>query len=162
MLKYIKFFFLILFFTFLSCVNHKKVNSSGSKSNKKSNIAELVLRSARSYIGTKYKLGGTNALGMDCSGLLYSVFKEYDITLPRTSLEQSKVGEVISLKNVKVGDMIFFTDKKDGRNVNHAGIISFSHNGEVKFIHASTSKGVREDNLAGYWLPFYFISRRVL
>src|SRR5690606_20859729 len=110
-----------------------------------SSQAKAIVKTAESYIGTKYKFGGIDKKGMDCSGLVYTVFKENGITLPRTSTEQSKLGEAVYIGELQAGDLIFFGEKAGSKKIAHAGIVSFSDGKTVRFIHASTSKGVRED-----------------
>ena len=92
-------------------------------------------------IGVKYRLGGTNKKGMDCSGLVFSTYENYDIRLPRTSTDMSRHGKIIKLKEALPGDLIFF--KTNGRSViNHVGIITEINGETITFVHASTSKGV--------------------
>jgi cell wall-associated NlpC family hydrolase len=110
--------------------------------------AQKVIQAARSYIGTPYKYGGTSRRGMDCSGLLCTTFQTINITLPRPSYEQAEYGQEVRLRDVRPGDLVFFSEKKSRNKVSHAGMVT-SVNGpeDVTFIHASTSRGVIEDNL---------------
>lgn len=111
------------------------------------NIA-TVINTARSYTGTPYRWGGTTRIGMDCSGLLCTSFQSINVQLPRTSEEQSRFGNEVRLKKLKEGDLVFFGATKNSREVTHVGMVTevISDN-EVKFIHASTSLGVTENNL---------------
>jgi probable lipoprotein NlpC len=139
----------------------EKDNTSSYPTNKPSprtystkTINEIVSL-ARSYTGVPYRAGGTDANGMDCSGLLFSVYTQYGFKIPRISWQQSEVGREISIDELKAGDWVFFVTNKGGTgSVNHAGIITeFRNNKEVFFIHASSSKGIREDNLfSKYWM----------
>ena len=107
-----------------------------------------VIEAARSYTGTPYKWGGTTRVGMDCSGLLCTSFQSIDVTLPRTSDEQSRYGSRVKLKNVKEGDLVFFGANRFSRDVTHVGMVTeVISNNEVRFIHASSSLGVVENNL---------------
>ncbi len=124
--------------------------------------AETVLSTARSYLGTPHRLGGMSRRGIDCSGLVFTSFKEVNVNLPRSSEEQSKVGKKIDIKQVERGDLLFFTHVNT-RRINHVGVVSSVENGKVRFIHTSTSKGVREDDLAAdYWRKTFVQARRVL
>lgn len=157
-------FALTLVVLMLSCTSSNKVNTTITKPSKTvdSQVAIDIVKSAEDYIGTKYKSGGMDKKGMDCSGLVLSVFNENGFALPRNSEEQSKVGKGVYIGELQKGDLIFFGDRAGAKRVSHVGIVSFSDGKEVRFIHASTSKGVREDDLAGYWRPLYIKARRIV
>ena len=125
--------------------------------------ADVAVSTARSYIGTPYKYGGTTRAGIDCSALVYHSYKAAKLNLPRTSQDQAKEGERIAKSNLKVGDILFFATGKKKREINHAGIVSSAKNGEIKFIHASTSLGVTESSLSSdYYKKRYRKAKRVL
>ncbi|MCL6462558.1 NlpC/P60 family protein [Flavobacterium micromati] len=124
-------------------VSSKKEKVSHSENRKTERIAEQLIDVATKNVGIKYKYGGTTKTGFDCSGLMYAVFNSENITIPRSSLEQSKLGTVINQKKEKVrkGDLIFFkTD--NSKKINHVGIIIEVNDDDIIFIHSSTSKGV--------------------
>lgn len=119
----------------------RKSKKSTSKNYSSSGLNQKIVDDALDNIGVKYRLGGTNKKGMDCSGLVFSTFENYDIRLPRTSIDMSRHGKKIKKKEALPGDLIFF--KTNGRSViNHVGIITEIHDDEITFVHASTSKGV--------------------
>ena len=123
-----------------------------------------VLNRAKSYVGTPYKYGGNTRSGIDCSGLVCQGFSSVGIKLPRVTYNQAKVGKKVSLKRSKIGDLVFFkTTKNNRKKVNHVGIISkVEGKHSIFFIHSSTSKGVREDNIfSPYWRSRYKFSRRI-
>lgn len=100
-----------------------------------------MINNAMSFVGVKYRGGGTSIAGMDCSGLVTAVFNIFDVKIPRSSIEMSRVGERCEPKDAQKGDLIFF--KTRGRSViNHVGMIVEVLNDEIKFIHASSSQGV--------------------
>lgn len=122
---------------------------------------EKVLTEAKAYIGTPYKYGGTTRAGMDCSGLVVTAFKAAGIELPRTSREQSQKGKPVEKQQLRPGDLVFFS-RSYNKVVGHAGIVVESGPNQAKFIHASTSKGVRIDDLYGeYWSKLFLMARRV-
>lgn len=130
-----------------SAVNTKTVLTN-------SNNAEIsnVLNTAKSYLGTPYRYGGTTNNGMDCSGLIYTSFTNNGIEMKRMSSEQAKLGKVISLDQVQPGDLLFFNTS--GRGISHVGMVEKIENGEIFFIHSSTSKGVIISSLnEKYWKP---------
>src|SRR5882672_6129016 len=77
--------------------------------------AETVVEAARKYIGTPYKYGGTTRSGMDCSGLLLNSFNAIDMSLPRTSEAQSKIGMKVDMEELQPGDLVFFATGKKKR-----------------------------------------------
>ncbi|KQR94663.1 hydrolase Nlp/P60 [Chryseobacterium sp. Leaf180] len=132
---------------------------SGSISN---NITEL-LKDADKYLGAPYKFGGDTSAGFDCSGFALKVFNENDIKLPRRSSDQANTGDDIRVKEIKPGDLLFFATS-GGTKVSHVGIVhSVERSGEIKFVHASTSKGVIISSLhENYWNKAFLHAKRVL
>ena len=126
-------------------------------------LIEKIIKNASTYEGVKYKYGGTTKKGMDCSGLMYTVFSEEDINLPRTTSQLSTYGDWVDLKEVKEGDLLFFATKRNSRQVNHVGLVTSARLGRVEFIHASTSRGVIRSLLSEkYWYFAFVQARRVL
>ena len=122
-----------------------------------------ILKDAEKYLGAPYKYAGNTSSGFDCSGFTVKVFDENNEKLPRRSEDQSNSGKEISIKEAKPGDLIFFATA-GGSKVSHVGIVhDIGNDGEVKFIHASTSKGVIISSLnEKYWNKAYLFARRVL
>jgi len=118
-----------------------------------------IVKKAEVYMGTPYRTGGTTSKGLDCSGLVYTVYKQYGIALPRTSSDQARFGAEIGKSNLRPGDLVFFRTA-GGSRVSHVGIYS----GKGQFIHASTrSKRVRYDRLDNkYFAKRFVTARRVL
>jgi probable lipoprotein NlpC len=130
-----------------------KGRDSGVSAKYSSKKVETVISTARSFRGTPYKFGGTTRIGMDCSGLLCTSFQSINVTLPRTSSEQSRFGPAVSTSEIKAGDLVFFSSTQNPSNITHAGMVTEVRNGnEIYFIHSSTSLGVKEDNL---FAPYY-------
>ena len=122
-----------------------------------------ILKDAEKYLGAPYKYGGNTSSGFDCSGFTVKVFNENNSQLPRRSEDQSNAGKSINIKEAKPGDLIFFATS-GGSKVTHVVIVhDIENSGEVKFIHASTSKGVIISSLnEKYWNKAYLFARRVL
>lgn len=104
-------------------------------------FVKQLISSAMQYEGVRYRGGGTTTAGMDCSGLVSTVFKTYDISLPRSSIDMSKVGEKLKLKDVKKGDLVFFKTSNRGV-INHVGLVTEVRDDEILFIHSSVQRGV--------------------
>ncbi len=116
-----------------------------------------VIATAKKYIGTPYKFGGTTPKAFDCSGYLQYVFKEHGMAVPRTADEQFKLGKSARTSELEAGDLVFFETYEAGAS--HCGI----YLGDGKFIHASTSKGVRIDELAGdYWKTHFYGAKHIV
>lgn len=144
--------------------NSSSSTYSDSKSDHSNEKLNHVISTAKSYTGTKYKFGGTSRNGMDCSGLVYTSFKDAaHIELPRTSTEQSKAGKSISLDDLQPGDLVFFTDKAGNKKITHVGIVTETKGRKnVKFIHASTKLGVVENDLySEYYISIFIKAVRI-
>lgn len=140
------------------------VNRPTSKSHKSDDrVTNKIIKNAKSFEGTRYKFGGTTKSGMDCSGLVYVAFESEDIALPRVSRDMAKKGTRISLSKTAKGDLIFFQTNKSNRNINHVGLVIEINGGNVKFIHATSSKGVIISSLdERYWKGAFVEVRRVI
>ncbi len=131
-------------------------NPSVGSTNTYFNVAET----AKMYLGTPYRSGGTSKSGMDCSGLVMTSFKEHGIDLPRVSRDQANVGKNISIKKVSKGDLLFFNTS--GSGISHVGIVDRVEGSEVFFVHASSSQGVTISSLENsYWKPRFVKAVRV-
>lgn len=149
-----------------SCSSSKPATVSKTRSQTSkaavSNQQDKVISAARSYMGTPYKWGGTSRSGMDCSGLLVSSFKSAGITLPRTSADQSRYGKKVSLYELQPGDLVFFSAKQGRGKITHVGLVTeVRGRKDVRFIHASTSLGVVENNLhSDYYRKIFIKAQR--
>jgi len=183
MKKLILLIFLSLFL--VSCGSSKKAASSRTKTHKTSSKKKAskstkkpsekskkasgnktisnIIKTAKTFEGTKYKFGGTTKKGMDCSGLVYVSYQKEGIKLPRVSRDMAKQGKSVSLKKVTEGDLLFFKTGKSKNRVNHVGIVTKVKNGEVFFIHASTTLGVINSTLnESYWRKTFVEARRII
>lgn len=96
-------------------------------------FSEKILKQvAFKFLNTAYLWGGKSVFGIDCSGFVQSVFKFFNIRLPRDAWQQAEKGETVNfLQEVKFGDVAFF-DNEEGR-ITHVGILL---NGQ-EIIHSS-------------------------
>lgn len=115
---------------------------SAKKARVRNNRMKVVISTAKSFIGTPYKWGGTTRSGMDCSGLLCNSFRAVNYQLPRTSDAQSQIGKKVGKNDLQPGDLVFFATGKKKRKVTHVGMVVEVGRGDIKFIHSSSSLGV--------------------
>ncbi|AZI21237.1 C40 family peptidase [Chryseobacterium taklimakanense] len=121
-----------------------------------------MLAEAESYLGTPYRYGGTTRSGIDCSAFVLSVFgATMGMHLPRVAAAQAQEGERVAREDMRKGDLVFFSN---GGRISHVGIVhDVDENGSVKFIHASTSRGVMISPLTdSYWGPKFRFAKRIV
>jgi len=118
---------------------------------------QKVTHTALRYIGVPYVWGGTSFNGVDCSGFVQAVFEHNGITLPRTADSQFEVGRPVKMADLEPGDVVFFETYTSGAS--HVGI----YLGGGRFVHASSSDGVRVDALGeDYYASRYLGARRFI
>ena len=129
--------------------------------------AAKVINYAARFLGTRYVLGAMGPSAFDCSGFVGYVFRNFGITLDRTSRQQYLQGDKVSLGNLRPGDLLFFSSRSSGRgNVGHVAMVTeVNPDGSCKFIHASSGKGrvtyqTFPDN--GYYERNFVGARRIL
>lgn len=115
-----------------------------------------ITGTALRYLGVPYVWGGTSFGGVDCSGFVWAVFAKNGIYLPRTADAQYESGRHVATHDLRAGDLVFFQTYALGAS--HVGI----YLGNGKFVHASSSNGVRVDQLTeDYYSMRYLGARRL-
>ncbi len=142
-----------------------------------SKTRDAILRSAQRLMGTPYVFGGESAKGIDCSGLVYLVFKEATgRTVPRTVDTLGPWVLLIPRQELKAGDLVFFNlnsasstasrgsspSKATFAAADHVGIYA----GDNEFYHAASAgsrTGVIKNSLseASWSRRFLFAGRAV-
>lgn len=122
---------------------------------------------AKKLLGVKYKYGAANpSHGFDCSGFVHYVFKQFGVTLPRSSSAMGQTGENVQLSDAKAGDIILFTGTNAARRtIGHVGIVLSNNNGNgLRFIHATSGKAyaVTETTLEGSYKKRFMKVIRVI
>ncbi|MCL2164342.1 MAG: SH3 domain-containing protein [Oscillospiraceae bacterium] len=125
-------------------------------------VGSDLISFARQFMGIRYKWGGTTPSGFDCSGFTSYVMRQFGVSIPRTSRDQSRSGSEVSKSNLRTGDLVFFGRSSSNRTVSHVGI----YIGDGNFIHSSSGgggKGVTISNLnSGSYAARYVGARRYL
>lgn len=123
----------------------------------KGELSDEIGRTAAGLMGTPYRFGGEGADGLDCSSFVQRVFREHDITLPRTAREQIAVGVEVTPGNLQKGDLVFF--QTYAAYPSHVGI----YLGDGKMVHASSEKGevTISDINSDYYRSRYIGAKRV-
>lgn len=116
-----------------------KAPEAGNKNpgSQNSSLGSSIANFALQFVGNPYVYGGTSLTnGADCSGFVQSVFKNFGISLPRTSGEQGQCGtNVGGIGNARPGDLVSYSG--------HIGI--YIGNGQI--VHASSVKtGIKVSN----------------
>ena len=146
---------------FASLENSLK-NENIANALKHSKTIDGILNEAETYLGTPYRYGGMTRNGIDCSAFVLSVFATaMGMQLPRVAAAQSQEGEKIDESSLQKGDLVFFSH---GRRISHVGIVyDVNSDGDIKFIHAATSKGVMISSLHdSYWGPRFRFGKRII
>ena len=145
--------YLIAALLFLSsCGSRKYTVKPGEKAAKAADaMASLkskdLYRFITDWTGVKYRLGGLDKNGIDCSGFALLLQKNiYSKTMPRRSRDQADAAKKINKNSLEEGDLIFFSF--GGNDVDHVGVYLNNN----FFVHASTTRGVVVDDLN---LPVY-------
>ncbi|MFH0975678.1 MAG: C40 family peptidase [Spirochaetota bacterium] len=119
--------------------------------------------SIRPWLGTPYKYGcKTGKPGIDCSGFTRAVLVNRKVGVPPdmigySSADQCKTGSAVSRKNLRAGDLVFFSASPDQKKITHVGLATSGG----QFAHAST-KGVVHDDLGKkWWAQRLVASRRI-
>ena len=134
----------------------KVINAAFEKEGIRGVSGKEIITTAAKYKGVPYKFGGTTPKAFDCSGYVQYVFAQHKAKLPRMADAQCLEGIFVLKKDLKEGDLVFFTTYEPGAS--HVGIYA----GKDKFWNAS-SHGVMLSSLKEkYWSERYYGARRVL
>lgn len=119
-------------------------------------VAEGIVSSALHLLGTRYRNGGADPDGFDCSGFVQYVFAQQGVLVPRTVEEQARYG--LRVDDLRAGDLVFF--HTSGHGPTHVGIAIDA----TRFVHAPSSRGeVRVEPLARpYWADRFIEARRMI
>jgi len=126
---------------------------------------ENMLSFAKTFLGTPYLSSGASPTGFDCSGFVSYVLGNFGFSIIHSSYGMAEYGKTVRLSEVRPGDLMFFK----GSNINSSKIghvalvVDVSNEDGIKFIHASSSKGITIDKFNGskYYVPRYVTTKRL-
>ena len=98
----------------------------------KTDNVKMLKSKAYGFLGIRYRFGGSSARGIDCSSFVQQVFREMEVSLPRTAREQFEIGNEVAPGDLQKGDLVFF--RTYAHYPSHVGI----YLGNSKMIHASS------------------------
>lgn len=125
--------------------------------------ARELIAYARSFTGTPYKLGARGPSAFDCSSYTSYVYAHFGYSITPYSQAQFREGrEVPSYGELQCGDLVFFGKRAGVRDIGHVGIVVFvdEERGSFRFIHASVSKGVVEEDANNPYFQIRYIGAR--
>lgn len=126
-------------------------------------MIDSIISYAEKHLGIRYRAGGTSKSGFDCSGFIYFVFGKYGISLPKGARNQALKGIPLDIKDIKRGDLVFFKGRnKKSALVGHVGLVVEKNDSIVRFIHASTKKGISYDFTSSEYYKIRFIGAKRL
>jgi len=120
-------------------------------------IRRSIVKTAKNFIGVSYQWGGSSSQeGFDCSGLTMTVYRLIGLNLPRSSIQQWKVGKPVLRSHLIKGDLVFFATS-GWKKISHVGI----YTGNNKFIHSpSSGNKIRIDSLSGKYYKSRYVGAR--
>lgn len=97
-----------------------------------------VIDYAKSFIGVPYLYGGEDERGIDCSAFVRSIFKYFGHNLPRTSYQQYKSSQLMTIApdELRPMDLVFFKSPKTKR-IDHVAL----YIGDDLILHSSRREG---------------------
>lgn len=136
---------------------------SGGLSAESSRMIDDLLAEGRTHIGKRYVHGAKGPSAFDCSGFTSYVYRQFGYNISPASRMQYNEGVPVDRKNLRKGDLVFFSSPRSGKGVGHVGIVVSADNetGNFKFIHASI-RGVKISDFDGYYVPRYIGAKRII
>ncbi|MDY6934653.1 MAG: NlpC/P60 family protein [Spirochaetota bacterium] len=123
-----------------------------------------LYQTIKPWIGTPYKFGEKKGRGgIDCSGFTRIILIDKKIGVPSDKIphgtaKQSRSGVLVKRKSLREGDLVFFSASPNRSKITHVGLVTSAKT----FSHASSSRGVINDNLSAKWWRKRFVKGRRL
>ena len=112
-------------------------------SNYDTGVSGQMIKAIESRLGIRYRWGAEGPTSYDCSGFVWSVFKDSGFSFDRSSAAQywREFEPVTGDNQFKFGTLVFFN------GLSHVGIVADKDG----FYQASSSKGITYSKFEGYW-----------
>jgi murein DD-endopeptidase / murein LD-carboxypeptidase len=126
-------------------------------------VVDSAINYGKSFIGLAYKYGGISTSGFDCSGFLKHIFNKYGLILPHSSRDYANLGDTISLKEIKKGDVLLFKGSNlKSKRIGHVSLVVEVTENEILMLH-SCRRGVLIENYldSDYYLKRFVGIRRL-
>jgi cell wall-associated NlpC family hydrolase len=130
-----------------------------------------IVSYSNTFLGMPYLWGGTTPAlfdttgkylsgGFDCSGFVQYIYKNFDMNLPRTTMEQVNEGASVNINSLETGDLVFFkTNPAVPSEISHVGI----YIGNNKFMHSpKDNDAIKISELTGYYKDNFVIGKRLI
>ncbi|MBP1991766.1 C40 family peptidase [Paenibacillus eucommiae] len=167
-LKFPKRFLFLSFCMALSLLLSVSVVPPAAQAAATSAQQKSVIDMGKRFLGTPYEWGAKSGSTrtFDCSSFTQYIFKKHGINLARGARGQSENGTKISRKNLRVGDLVFFSTRatmkyssSSIKRIGHVGIYA----GNNKVLHTFGKGGVKFSDMgSGWWDDHYVSAVRVL
>lgn len=123
--------------------------------------ADSLINYAKQFMGKGYCYGScAPQKGFDCSGFVYYVYGQFNIKVPRASMDYQKYGRIVPPDSARPGDVIVFTGTNaKNRKPGHVGIVLSKPGEEMQFIHSSSGKKANGIIISSYATSPYYKQR---
>jgi murein DD-endopeptidase len=120
-------------------------------------VGTRAAQHAAAMQGKPYRYGGNTPAGFDCSGLVQYSYAQAGARLPRSTEGLWDISRTVSLRAIRAGDLLFFTQA--GKRSSHVAL----YLGSDRFVHApSSGKNVSVANMTdAYWQRHFEGARRL-
>jgi cell wall-associated NlpC family hydrolase len=79
-------------------IEHRTLRPTGAR----------IVAEARRFLGVHYLWGGLSAWGYDCSGIVWSTYRRFGVTIPRDADPQFRAGRPVAPNALRPGDLLFY------------------------------------------------------
>ncbi|MGW4383625.1 C40 family peptidase [Kitasatospora sp. NPDC004531] len=114
---------------------------------------EAAVSYALAQVGKPYVWGGNGPNGFDCSGLVQQAFRRAGVSTPRVADDQYRAGTPITAKQLKRGDLLFWSGNGRVSGIHHVAI----YLGDGTYVEAPRpGKDVRVSRMTSGYYPDFF------